>query len=377
MRVILIDDEQLALMRLKDLLEKNIDDVKVVGVYQNSLQAYEEIESTSPDVVFLDIQMPGMNGLEVAEKIQENNNQIEIVYVTGYDKYAIEAFEIYAFDYILKPIQVERLKKTIQRLKDRIKNIQLPDTNDKDILIQCFNQLKVKHSQGESEALKWRTTKAQELFSFLIHNRGKIVNRETIIDLLWPSNQQPKSTQQLYTTIYHIRRTLKQYGLESISIVSGNGGYTLSVEKIQFDTEVWEHHLHRLEPITAKNALDHEKVFYDYTGDYLGSYGYLWAEGEKERLRRLWLNHGIRLSSFYHKAGNNEDAIKICQRMQQMYPDLEESYFELMKIYASMNKLTAVEEQYRMLYSLLSRELNLAPNQVITNWYENWKQGKY
>lgn len=375
MRVILIDDEHLALTRLEHLFEEYIDEIEVVGAYQNAIQALKEIETSSPEVVFLDIEMPGMNGLEIAGKIQEINNHIEIVFVTGYNKYAIEAFELFAFDYILKPILGNRLRKTLTQLKRRISNNPLPSTEEgmDEAWIQCFNQMKVKGPDNKEEALKWRTSKAQELFAFLFHNRGKIVNKETLVDLLWPSTN---NTQQLYTTIYHIRKTLKQYGLESLSIQSDNGGYTLTVDDIKIDTEEWEQHLHQLKPISNKSYMEYEQVFYEYKGDYLGQYGYLWAEGEKERFKRLWLNHSMKLIRFYQKKGNNEDAIKICQRIQQMYPDVEESYFELMKIYASMNKLIAVEEQYRMLTSLLSRELSVEPSRMITNWYKDWKRKK-
>ncbi|WP_042143403.1 response regulator [Paucisalibacillus sp. EB02] len=374
MRVILIDDEYLALRRLEDIFKKNFDEVEVIAVYQNALQAYEEIKLNSPDVVFLDIEMPGVNGLELAERIQEIDHKIEIVFVTGYNKYAIEAFELFAFDYMLKPILINRLNKTVNRLKQRLKNDSLPLKEDKDIYIQCFNQIKVIKDGGKAEVLKWRTTKAQELFAYLFHNRDKIVNRETLMDLLWPNTN---NTQQLYTTIYQIRRTLKKYGLGSVSIKSSNGGYILSVENIRIDIEEWEHNLYQLEPLSSMNRMEHEQVFNDYQGDYLGDYGYLWAEGEKERYRRLWLNHGLRLSRFYQEKGNNEYAINILQKMQKVYPENEEIYFELMKIYASMNRITAVEKQYLMLCKLLSRELDVVPSQVITNWYENWKREKY
>ncbi|MBC5635354.1 response regulator [Ornithinibacillus sp. BX22] len=375
MKVILIDDEHLALTRLEHLFAEYIDEIEVVGAYQNASQALKEIEVISPDVVFLDIEMPGMNGLELAGKIQEINHHIEIVFVTGYNEYAIEAFELFAFDYILKPILGNRLRKSLTQLQRRISNSPLPSTEggmDK-AWIQCFNQIKVKGPDYKEEALKWRTSKAQELFAYLFHNRGKMINKEILVDLLWPSTN---NTQQLYTTIYHIRRTLKQYGLESLSIQSGNGGYTLTADNIKIDTEEWEQHLNQLEPISDKNYMEYEQVFYEYKGDYLGQYGYLWAEGEKERFKRLWLNHSIKLIRFYQNKGINEDAIKICQRIQQMYPDVEESYFELMKIYATMNKLIAVEEQYRRLTSLLTRELGVEPSRMIRNWYKNWKRKK-
>ncbi|GIO27365.1 response regulator [Ornithinibacillus bavariensis] len=375
MRVVLIDDEYLPLLRLKDILENEIDNVEVVGVYQDSMQAYKQITSNPIDVLFMDIEMPGINGLELAEKIQEVAGDIEIVFVTGYSQYAIEAFELFAFDYILKPIRVERLKKTIEQLSQRISNkpIIKVKRDSENSIIQSFNQLKVQKGGTESETLKWRTSKAQELFAYLLHHRGKTINRGILVDLLWPSVDLENGMQQLYTTIYHIRRTLKQVGLDAVRISSRNGGYTLENSTIRIETEEWEEQLINLDKLSDQNSTEHEKVFYQYKGDYLGDYSYLWAEGEKERLKRLWINHGIGLIQFYRKKGDMQAAIKISMKIQQMYPEEEDSYFELMMVYASMNKVSVVEEQFQLLQTKLKDELNVLPSQRIIKWYQAWK----
>ncbi len=79
------------------------------------------------------------------------------------------------------------------------------------------------------------------------------------------------------------------------------------------------------------------------------------------------------MSRFYRDTENIQAAIKVNQRIQQMYPDKEESYFELMRLYASINSSTAVEEQYRLLRSVLKQEYDSLPSFNITNWYEKWK----
>lgn len=160
MRAILIDDEQLPLLYLKKVLENKVNGVEVVGLFQDPIQAFEEIKTILPDVVFLDIHMPGMNGLEVGERIQEVLQNIEIVFVTGDDNHALEAFDLYAFDYIVKPLQIERLKKTVERLQQRIKNNQTSIIEEKEsTLLWTFNQLKFQRPGCEPEIFKWRTSK--------------------------------------------------------------------------------------------------------------------------------------------------------------------------------------------------------------------------
>ena len=112
---VVIDDEKLALEELLYLL-KDYPDVEVVGSADNGLQAVEIIEKAEPDVVFLDVQMPGLDGMGVIRKLREHTDELPyFVLVTAYDNYAIEAFRMEALDYLLKPVEKSRLDHTIQR----------------------------------------------------------------------------------------------------------------------------------------------------------------------------------------------------------------------------------------------------------------------
>lgn len=112
MKVILIDDERLARQELKSLLAAH-KEIEVVAECSDAAEAKEKIESLKPDIIFCDIQMPGKSGLELAEEI---SGAIDVVFITAHDQHAIKAFEINAFDYLLKPVQPERLAETIKKL---------------------------------------------------------------------------------------------------------------------------------------------------------------------------------------------------------------------------------------------------------------------
>src|ERR1700751_2716248 len=112
MKAIIVDDERLARQELKTMLAEH-KDIEVIAECANANEAKEKINQLKPDVVFLDIQMPGKNGLELA---QELSPVPELVFITAHDEFALRAFEVNALDYLLKPIQPERLAEAIKKL---------------------------------------------------------------------------------------------------------------------------------------------------------------------------------------------------------------------------------------------------------------------
>ena len=115
LRVLVVDDEQLAREELCFQLEQLPDDVDVVGQATNGLEALTAIDTSTPDLVFLDIQMPGLTGFEVARQLVERQgNSPAVVFVTAFDRHAIEAFEVNAVDYLLKPVDPTRLAQAVQ-----------------------------------------------------------------------------------------------------------------------------------------------------------------------------------------------------------------------------------------------------------------------
>src|SRR5208337_4823653 len=112
---ILIDDEQLASEELSYLL-KEFADIEILATGRNGLEAVKLIENLEPDVVFLDVQMPGLDGLGVIQNLREKNIPLpHFILATAYDQYALEAFRWEALDYLLKPIEKERLALAIER----------------------------------------------------------------------------------------------------------------------------------------------------------------------------------------------------------------------------------------------------------------------
>src|SRR5947209_16998919 len=119
LRALLVDDEQLARDELGYLLGR-IGGVDVIGQAGNGVEALTTIERLQPDLVFLDVQMPGLTGFEVARRMLEAEAQTHIIFVTAYDQHAIEAFEVNAVDYLLKPVDQARLEMALGRARHRV-----------------------------------------------------------------------------------------------------------------------------------------------------------------------------------------------------------------------------------------------------------------
>jgi two-component system response regulator LytT len=130
---IIVDDEQLALEELNFLLD-SIPDVKVIGQGRNGLEAIRLVEELEPDLLFLDIEMPGLNGFKVVEKLILRDELPQIVFVTAYDQYAVRAFEVNAVDYLLKPVEKSRLEKAVQRARRQLETEVVSDSRIKSLL---------------------------------------------------------------------------------------------------------------------------------------------------------------------------------------------------------------------------------------------------
>ncbi|MBL55616.1 MAG: DNA-binding response regulator [Flavobacteriales bacterium] len=200
MKALLVDDERLARTELTRLLEK-FPEIEIIGEATNGEEAIEKIEELNPDLVFLDIQMPGMTGFEVLEHLHIVPN---IIFVTAYDEYALKAFEVNALDYVLKPVELNRLEKAIEKVKEDEKESKSSNSDDKltydsQIFIKdgekCWfvkmDKVRMFESEGNYVRLYFEESKPMILKS--LNNLEKRLNdkeffrisRKYIINLTW------------------------------------------------------------------------------------------------------------------------------------------------------------------------------------------------
>lgn len=373
MRVVLLDDEKLALNYMEHQLQK-IADIEIIGKFIDPQAFLEFMLHQEADVVFLDIHLPEMNGIELAERLLESKPKLNVVFCTAYDEYAIKAFELNALDYLMKPVSNERLLLTLQRIQERV-GVTVNDftaSATPAIRMKMFQQVLIESDDRHFTPFRWRTTKAQELFLYLLQNRGHLVRKSALIELLWPEYEPNKAYSQLYTTVYHIRKTLELFQ-DNFQLTNAADGYLLQLENIQLDVEVWENHVQTSLPVTEDTIAEYEHMMGLYTGDYLEEYEYLWAEGERFRLGMLWIRAMFQLAEWYASHGQQEKAIEKYQEICNLHSQVEEAHFALMKIYADMKNHVLVNRQYRRLTTVLKDELNEDPSPYIKEWYGQWE----
>ena len=144
LRAVVVDDEQLAREELCYMLEK-MGDVEVLAQAGNGLEAVGIVERFAPDVVFLDVQMPGLSGFEVAHRLIQSGTSPNIIFVTAFDKHAIEAFEVNAVDYLLKPVDGARLEQALEKARKRLtllKDVPLNDQVERIVQLMAERQSK-------------------------------------------------------------------------------------------------------------------------------------------------------------------------------------------------------------------------------------------
>jgi two-component system LytT family response regulator/two-component system response regulator LytT len=149
LRAVVVDDEQHARDELCFLLDE-IGGVDVVGCAANGPEAVSLTERLTPDVVFLDIQMPGLTGFEVARRLLERKATAQLIFVTAYDRHALEAFDVNAVDYLLKPIDAARLELAVERARRRISS-HLPLDDQLERIVQMVTE---RQSRRERPAIK-------------------------------------------------------------------------------------------------------------------------------------------------------------------------------------------------------------------------------
>lgn len=369
MKAILVDDEALSLDFLERQLNK-ISNIQVIGKYTSfdlgiAISIIEDV-----DILFLDIQLPETNGMVLAKELLRLNPQLIIIFVTAHNDYATEAFELNALDYLLKPVKVHRLQKTLERIKQIHKNktftVNIP------LKINVCRELTFELSPYKYELVQWRTAKTRELFLYLLQNRDRTIRKSSIIEFLWQDVDAEKAYPQLYTTVYYMRKALGKFN-DCFSIKNMYDGYLLQTKNVIIDIVEWENSITNAPPISLDNIKEYEARMDTYTGPYLGEYDYIWAETERYRLEQLWIDVAYMIADCYYQHNEYEKAEGWYKKICDVRPEEELAHFRLMKLYAHLDYGLLVNYQYLQLSKGLE-EIGLEVNSEISKWYNQWRK---
>ena len=206
MIAIAVDDEALMLRALVQAISVSPD---ITGVFKFSdcEKALAYVNENQVDVAFLDINMRGMGGLALAEKIIATCPDCKIVFCTGYEEYALPAFKLHASGYLMKPISAEDVQ-------GEIDNIKRGRQKEKLLTVNCFGNFEV---YAKEEALQFKRSKTKELFAFLVDRNGAGMTAKQISAVLFPfDTDDSKNVAYIRQLVLDLKNTLKMVGAESV-----------------------------------------------------------------------------------------------------------------------------------------------------------------
>ncbi|MBB6733102.1 response regulator [Cohnella zeiphila] len=374
-RAFLVDDEEHALNLLRLFLERT-GEVEVVGSASNGFDAMERLHAANPDVAFLDIEMPGMNGLELAERMGSENLRAQIVFVTAYDQYAISAFDRDAVDYLLKPLETERLAKTIQRLKRDTRRPEesaavsaKPAAAGHAPNVRLMGEIAVE-GVGQ-ERLRWRTGKEKELFAMLALRGQERLPRDLIVDALWPDEHYQKAKVYLHTCVSFLRKDLRQLGYEDALKYEGEA-YYLTPGLLKTDYDCLTGAIRAAKSSAEPETGELERALSLYQAPLFRAEDYVWAEEDNRKLEQAVSELRLELAKRCERNADWNRLIAVAQEQLAASPYDEEAYRLLMKGYSAIGKHDEVARVYLQLTEKLG-ELGIGPSEVTRRLYGDIK----
>ena len=341
MKAVIVDDEELARKRLYGLLTE-LTGIEVLGSFGTALDALNFIEKNTVEVVFLDISMPEMDGMELANQLLDTSNAPEVVFITGYEEYAVAAFELDVADYLLKPVSRERLAKTVQRLAKAQR------CEAQQLYVSCFGGFCVSLREDLSEIISWRSPKVEELFAFLICKGS--VSRDEIADTLWDSFTLDKALKNLNSTVYYIRKTLQQYGLENC-MKTNRREISLDTKKISCDLYEFE----RLQKSAWNSKQELERLNTLYRGELFQGKIYEWSFAKAQMLEKSMISNLLRAAEQW-EGQKPVEAECLYQKALELNPFQEEAYGKLLELYLKTGRKERARQLRRETEQLLSEE---------------------
>ncbi len=372
LKVMLIDDEEPALVHLERLLLAD-GRVEITGKYTSAQKGLDHMQVDPVDIVFLDIGMPEMNGLEAAKRIREIDESVRIVYITAYSDFAVEAFELDVLDYLLKPVAISRVVKTIDRYEhyaSQIKGRQPEEAESvKPHAVRCMGRLELLASDSsDTGKIRFRTKKAQEMFAYLLHFKGTWVTKERLITALWREYEQDKAISYLHHSVSRIRWLLKEWDA-AVTIDYSEDSYRLGSNGIVTDIELFEQIVDQ-EPYQYRQHWSrYEHAASLYIGDYLEDHNYEWAETKRLKLQHQYLRLLIGMAGYELDHRRERSAVHRLLKAKEKFPYSDEICRLLLSAYKSLGQLDQLHRCYEAFAEVLVTELGVQPEQETTILY--------
>lgn len=221
MNVIVVDDERFVLSAEVSAVGRVLPNANIHS-FQKSKDAMQYAEENKVDIAFLDINIKGITGLQLAEKMQQQNPRVNIIFCTGYSEYSLEAHDLYCSAYLMKPITDEKIKKALDNLRYPI--------NEKiaSLMVHCFGNFEV---YLNNVPVKFKRKKTKEIFAYLIDRKGATASTKDIMAALYEDDGKESYIRNLRSDLIN---TFEELSVSDVLVRNG-GDIGVNVEKIDCD----------------------------------------------------------------------------------------------------------------------------------------------
>ena len=356
-KVIAVDDEQNALNRFERLIAQD-NRLELLKTFTKPADAIDFIKSNQVDIAFLDIEMPEMTGLELAECLMDVNPYLEIVFVTAYNQYALEAFRAHATGYLLKPLSHDDFTAQIDSMEKKLEKSHVVE--DDKLIISCFGAFSIKKA-NDFEPLRFRTSKAEELLACLVQNEGRARSKDMILDTLWPDADLDKAANNFRVTCTYIRSTLADFGYTDV-LVRDHDDYSINTARIKCDYLEFRSKIANPDTLGLPEV---ETLINLYKGPYLENRFYDWAEETKGWLEGRYIQLLYRAGRLYAEADRIDAAIDAFESVLRVDLYEEDAFKEVIRLKQKKLPPAAIREYYEKYKDSLFKEYGLGPSQEI------------
>lgn len=353
---IVVDDENTALSRFERIASQD-QRIVIDGKFLYAEDAVAFIKEHPIDIAFLDIEMPEISGLELAEKLMEIDPYIRVIFVTAYNQYALDAFRAHAIGYLLKPLDSAEFTEQIDLLS--LRYVHRPKKGSKGpLFVRCFGRFSVFSDDEDASAIRWKTAKAEELFALLIFFQGRAKSREGLIDTLWPELEPEKSANLFRVTCTYLRSTLAEKGFSDI-LIREFDGYKINTEMLDCDLFRFRLEVRSISSIEIERLNSLSKL---YSGEYLEGKLYDWAVGTRTHLESDFKRVQYCLADTYCTRGCDDAALEALERVLIYDPYDEETVIRIVNIKLRKGDYSSAVKTYRAFEKVLQEELGITPS---------------
>lgn len=357
--IIAVDDESLALRRFEHIIKKE-KRVNLVSTFTNPLDAIAYIRDNTIDIAFLDIEMPQINGLELAGRIQEIDPYINIIFVTAFDQYALDAFKAHAIGYLLKPLDISEFSKQIDQYalsRPPRETKPVASAPSKKLVVHCLGQFNCFPSGSPNEPISFRTTKTAELFALLVHHYKAPITKYYILDALFPDMDYEKSNKLFYVSCSYLRSAFAKADITDV-LLRENDSYRINTDIMTCDYIDLMKYAEQGD-LSAKQLQEAVDL---YEGKYMMGRSYEWAFETAAYVDNLFERLLFRLVDAYVTSGNRNEAYQLLNKYLISDPLNEETVFQLMKLHVEDGRKDIATTLYRTYEAKLEEQLDAVPS---------------